>query len=292
MEGDPCHSNTVRPTVPAPPLTPTQLLHLSALQKEKRRLRHKTNLQMKSIRGKLEWNFFNSHANSANTAYTRTEEQHRSPLGPSGSDIDMRQVWAKLLKGVPHAHTRKWKRATKPWEEERPPRRKQQGRWEAVPGPGSWTGSSNSSSSNRWADDFAWQAWRGRLRWLQQNGAWHSSHRAQSSGWDGDYDAWVWMEGAGEEERAGGERAQQQQQRHSTHGAFSGRGVGTEPARSLRLLGLASLVGMTEQSLKDAFKRCCMEHHPDRHTDAEAKVRAEARFKEIQAAFENLKLYM
>ncbi len=59
-------------------------------------------------------------------------------------------------------------------------------------------------------------------------------------------------------------------------------------SKSLRLLGLSHSVTLTSAVLQEAFRRCALTWHPDRHSGA-AKRAAEEKFKEVQAAYQLLK---
>ena len=63
--------------------------------------------------------------------------------------------------------------------------------------------------------------------------------------------------------------------------------LNTSTRESLALLGLENCrVLPTMASLKIAFRKMALQHHPDRCLEASAKSAAEKRFKELQAAFQ------
>lgn len=60
--------------------------------------------------------------------------------------------------------------------------------------------------------------------------------------------------------------------------------------RSLKVLGLLSHTGaLTANVVQEAFRKCALAWHPDRHPGP-LKHTAEAKFKEAQAAYQLLKV--
>lgn len=67
-------------------------------------------------------------------------------------------------------------------------------------------------------------------------------------------------------------------------------GAESAKARSLRVLGLVSHTGaLTASIVQEAFRKCALAWHPDRHPGP-LKHTAEAKFKEVQAAYQLLKV--
>lgn len=54
------------------------------------------------------------------------------------------------------------------------------------------------------------------------------------------------------------------------------------------MLGLSHTVALTSAALQEAFRKCALAWHPDRHPGP-LKRAAEEKFKEVQAAYQLLK---
>lgn len=67
--------------------------------------------------------------------------------------------------------------------------------------------------------------------------------------------------------------------------------VGLEQQRHIRQLGLQLKDEIGHAELKEAFRRSALTWHPDRH-ESDAKLHAEAQFKQCQISYHALKLYL
>ncbi|CAL8467350.1 g6887 [Coccomyxa elongata] len=97
--------------------------------------------------------------------------------------------------------------------------------------------------------------------------------------WTYDHEAWSHCSGSSSQHS---DRSHGQRQPSRQTAADSAR------SQSLRLLGLSHSVTLTSVALQEAFRKCALTWHPDRHSGA-AKRAAEEKFKEIQAAYQLLK---
>ncbi|EIE22113.1 hypothetical protein COCSUDRAFT_55811 [Coccomyxa subellipsoidea C-169] len=59
-------------------------------------------------------------------------------------------------------------------------------------------------------------------------------------------------------------------------------------SKSLRVLGLSHRAALTSAALQEAFRKCALMWHPDRHPGP-TKRSAEEKFEEVQAAYQLLK---
>ncbi|BDA40358.1 probable chaperone protein DnaJ at C-terminar half [Coccomyxa sp. Obi] len=97
--------------------------------------------------------------------------------------------------------------------------------------------------------------------------------------WTYDYEAWSHRSGSSS---GASESTHSRRQPSRQTAADSAR------SKSLRLLGLSHSVTLTSAVLQEAFRKCALTWHPDRHSGA-AKHAAEEKFKEVQAAYQLLK---
>lgn len=160
----------------------------------------------------------------------------------------------------------------------------------------SWVGSGAGTAAPGWKKanaswaDFqeASDAYQARYRhqfgggdWWETSYSWHEAQQefgSASAGVHGGGDWWQTRRQWSEEEASSSGGWRRQWAASSISGS-------SEVQASLRTLGLQGSSRLTAASLKQAYHKACMQHHPDRHTDSSAAERAaaERRFKEAQA---------
>ncbi|CAL5224951.1 g7721 [Coccomyxa viridis] len=158
--------------------------------------------------------------------------------------------------------------------------------------------------------DTSRRARRGWVKWLKQGGsAQRGREQARHSTWSHAHWGERWQEASGKRHSSEEWQSWGRQHRHHFAESFYARfcgyqepeyprqqtadaGSGQDPschtdrmhAKSLRLLGIGTSRGLTSAKLGEAFRACALAWHPDRHVGA-YKHAAEARFKEVQAAY-------
>jgi hypothetical protein len=173
---------------------------------------------------------------------------------------------------------------------------------QAQQGAGAGAGADAGAGQEQWHSEREWQS--GATSWWerferaqrqqqqQQQGQQQQQQQGQGQQQQGQQQQqqqqqWSWWQHAG-----GQQRQQQQQQQRPGGSAGGGRPAAHPPTtvEHLRALGLPHTAALERATLKAAFHRQAMAHHPDKHlhAGAAAKAAAEAKFKAARLAYEEL----
>lgn len=249
----------------------TQPLALVAVQtvRERRRRRRDANRRLKEFAEALH---YEAAFLSSGTTTRKARPADESTSGDA-EDVEIERMWRRLMKGS--RTTKQAERVTQAWRQ--------------------WAAGGGSFDSARFSDafnghrakrkeareargDWGGAAWKEFEQHFSSGG--FSGFADFSGGWTSDYESFYYHTESSSS-RTG--------PRVEHPGGSRPAGLSAKVRSSLAVLGLTTSCLPTPATLKQAFHKCAMDHHPDRHaSDPVAAAAAESKFKEVQAAFQLL----